>query len=68
MDAHLIYDVPATGTWNMAMDEALLEWAEKTGETCLRFYQWSPATLSQPRRSFSATSAGGKVIFGGGQA
>ncbi|MFV1966566.1 MAG: biotin/lipoate A/B protein ligase family protein [Pirellulaceae bacterium] len=46
MDAYLIHDVPATGTWNMAMDEALVEWAGRTGGTCLRFYQWSPATLS----------------------
>lgn len=34
-----------SGAWNMALDEALLESAEP-GQLCLRFYDWSPATLS----------------------
>lgn len=46
MDARLIVDEPAVGTWNMAVDEALQESAAETGSTCLRFYQWSEPTLS----------------------
>jgi lipoate-protein ligase A len=44
--ARLIVDPPAAGSWNMAVDEALLESAANSGEITLRFYQWSPATLS----------------------
>jgi lipoate-protein ligase A len=44
--ARLIVDPPAEGSWNMAVDEALLESAASSGEVTLRFYQWSPATLS----------------------
>jgi lipoate-protein ligase A len=44
--ARLIVDPPAEGSWNMAVDEALLESAASSGEITLRFYQWSPATLS----------------------
>lgn len=43
--ARLIIDGPALGVWNMAVDEVLLQAAQR-GETTLRFYQWSPATLS----------------------
>jgi lipoate-protein ligase A len=43
--ARLIIDPPARGTWNMAVDEALLE-AASAGVTTLRFYQWSEPTLS----------------------
>lgn len=42
----VIYDGPAAGAWNMAVDEALLESAAGSGETTLRFYQWSQPTLS----------------------
>jgi len=45
MDARLILDGAAEGDWNMAVDEALLQSAEQ-GDVCLRFYSWSPATLS----------------------
>lgn len=44
--ARLIIDPPAEGSWNMAVDEALLESAAATGQITLRFYEWSPATLS----------------------
>ncbi|MAD81298.1 MAG: biotin/lipoate A/B protein ligase family protein [Pirellulaceae bacterium] len=45
MDVRLILDPPAPGSFNMAIDEALLESASR-GETILRFYSWAPATLS----------------------
>ncbi|HUE72259.1 MAG TPA: hypothetical protein VMP01_15350 [Pirellulaceae bacterium] len=41
----LIVDLPQTGDWNMAVDEALLHSAA-TGITTLRFYEWSVPTLS----------------------
>jgi lipoate-protein ligase A len=41
----LLVDPPASGSWNMAVDEALLESAA-AGVTTLRFYQWSEPTLS----------------------
>src|SRR4051812_39191932 len=41
-----ICDPPASGPWNMAVDEALLETAAATGLATLRFYQWSEPTLS----------------------
>jgi len=65
MEARLIIDEPATGAWNMALDEALRAWAEESGGTCLRFYQWSPATLSlgyfQPHQS-RADHAGSREL------
>jgi lipoate-protein ligase A len=42
----LILDPPARGTWNMAVDEALLEAAVDVGAATLRLYQWSEPTLS----------------------
>jgi len=42
----LIIDAPATGSWNMAVDQAVLETADETGQPTLRFYQWSEPTLS----------------------
>lgn len=42
----LLVDPPAAGAWNMAVDEVLLEWAERTGGCCWRFYQWEEPTLS----------------------
>jgi len=42
----LLMDLPADGAWNMALDELLLVWAERTGQPIFRIYQWMPATLS----------------------
>jgi len=44
---HLINSGPRSAAYNMALDEALLDWHSK-GEigTVLRFYEWDPATLS----------------------
>jgi lipoate-protein ligase A len=46
MDTRLIIDEPARGSWNMAVDEALLQWAGRSGGSALRFYQWAEPTLS----------------------
>lgn len=46
MDTRLIIDEPARGSWNMAVDEALLQSAGQGGGTALRFYRWSEPTLS----------------------
>lgn len=47
MDWRLIVDPPAAGSWNMALDEALLEAAGRAGQGgCLRFYAWREPTLS----------------------
>jgi lipoate-protein ligase A len=42
----LIVDDPASGPWNMAADEALLETAVAGGDATLRLYRWSEPTLS----------------------
>lgn len=51
--ARLLIDSPADGSWNMAVDQALVESAAQSGEMVLRFYQWAEPTLSlgyfQPR-------------------
>jgi lipoate-protein ligase A len=41
----LFLDPPARGSWNMAVDEALLASAA-SGTATLRFYEWSEPTLS----------------------
>jgi lipoate-protein ligase A len=41
----LLIDGPASGAWNMAVDEVLLESAS-SGVATLRFYQWEEPTLS----------------------
>ena len=46
MDTRLIVDEPARGSWNMAVDEALLQWAGTGSGAALRFYQWDEPTLS----------------------
>ena len=43
---NLIIDPPNESGWNMAVDEALLQLANETGQGTLRFYQWSRPTLS----------------------
>jgi lipoate-protein ligase A len=42
----IIVDAPASGAWNMAVDEALVETAATTGGAALRLYRWSEPTLS----------------------
>lgn len=42
----LIVDPPQAGGVNMAIDEYLLERADADGIATLRFYEWTPATLS----------------------
>ncbi len=44
--ARLIDDPALDGAWNMSVDQALLATAHATGQAILRFYRWSPATLS----------------------
>lgn len=46
MQLRVFHDPLAAGDWNMAVDEALLEDVATGGEPALRFYGWSPATLS----------------------
>jgi len=47
MECRLIFDAPADGAWNMALDEALLESVGRAGQgSCLRFYRWEVPTIS----------------------
>lgn len=45
-EMRLIVDPPARGTWNMAVDEAILRGAVDLGIPTLRFYGWNEPTLS----------------------
>jgi len=42
----LLIDPPAPGAWNMALDDALLDSADRDGTAALRLYGWDPHTLS----------------------
>jgi lipoate-protein ligase A len=42
----LLVDQPAGGSWNMAVDELLVEQAAAQGRWTLRLYQWDRPTLS----------------------
>jgi len=44
--ARLIIDNPLSGVRNMSLDEAMLESLRDIESPTLRFYQWTPATLS----------------------
>lgn len=44
--ARLIIDDPMSGSWNMALDQALLEGTDQSSSITLRFYRWSEPTLS----------------------
>ncbi|MGD0652927.1 MAG: biotin/lipoate A/B protein ligase family protein [Thermoguttaceae bacterium] len=46
MICRLFIDPPASGAWNMAVDETLLESAAEGGGFSLRFYRWQRPTLS----------------------
>ncbi|PQO47873.1 biotin/lipoate A/B protein ligase family protein [Blastopirellula marina] len=45
-EMRLIVDPPARGSWNMAVDEAILRGTDAASIPTLRFYQWSEPTLS----------------------
>jgi lipoate-protein ligase A len=42
----IVDEVPASGAWNMAVDEALLESAVAGGPCTVRWYRWDRPTLS----------------------
>lgn len=42
----LIEPTPCSGSWNMAVDEVLLEAAASSGDCTLRIYEWDQATVS----------------------
>lgn len=42
----LVISPPSRGSWNMALDQALLKRVQDDGIPILRFYQWSVPTLS----------------------
>lgn len=42
----LLLDAPAAGSWNMAVDEALLESTSDSAVPTLRMYRWAQPTLS----------------------
>jgi lipoyl(octanoyl) transferase len=74
-DCVLLDERPQAGAWNMAVDEALLEWSAETGRAAIRFYRWAEPTLSlgyfQPiaaRRVHTASRDGPAVrrLTGGG--
>lgn len=44
--ARLIVDPPASGSWNMAVDQTLLNFANENRALTLRFYRWQEPTLS----------------------
>jgi lipoate-protein ligase A len=46
MQCRLIVDPPAPGVWNMAVDESLLDSADRQGAATLRLYSWQEPTLS----------------------
>jgi lipoate-protein ligase A len=45
----LLHSPPAPGAYNMALDEALMAHASRTGQWVLRVYSWSAPTLSLGR-------------------
>ena len=49
MNWRLIHSREASGAWNMAVDEALLEGARESNVPVLRFYSWDPACISLGR-------------------
>lgn len=71
----LLIDPPAAGTWNMAVDEVLLDWAAAAGGCALRLYRWSEPTLSlgyfqayrgRYQHASSRTCAAVRRLTGGG--
>lgn len=56
MPWRLLLSPAAPGPWNMALDEALMSHARRTGDSVLRVYAWSTPTLSFGRNQ---TARGG---------
>lgn len=46
---HFFQTAPAAGTYNMALDEALMRIAQRTGDAYFRLYGWNAPTLSLGR-------------------
>ena len=46
MNIHVWWDAPADGPFNMAADELLAAEAVARGACCVRFYGWTPTSLS----------------------
>ena len=46
MDAYSFIDEPRSGLMNMAIDDAMLEYAAEQRVVVLRLYQWAEPTLS----------------------
>ncbi|MBM4005466.1 MAG: lipoate--protein ligase family protein [Planctomycetes bacterium] len=46
MEVRLIVDRPASGSWNMAVDHAMLVTAAETRSATLRFYEWIEPTVT----------------------
>lgn len=42
----LVEPAPCSGSWNMAVDEVLLEASAASGSSALRIYEWESATVS----------------------
>ena len=64
---HLLIDeVPRPGWINMAIDHALLERAERKGESWLRLYQWAPHCLSFGRHEPAYRRYDSERILAGG--
>ncbi len=55
----LLVDPPASGAWNMAVDEALMATA-RSGSITLRLYRWDPPCLSLGRNQSGAFAAEGR--------
>lgn len=51
---HLLLSPPLSGADNMALDEALMVRARRSGESVLRVYEWSSPTLSLGRNQPAA--------------
>ena len=45
-EARLIDHGPLAGSWNMAVDQSILEHANQLGGFTFRLYRWTPATVS----------------------
>lgn len=58
----LIERTPRSGSWNMALDEALLLSAIETGQAAIRWYRWETATVSLGYFQDASALAGDPVL------